>query len=77
MKKPDKTVNTSSLADNPIPVMTLKKFAAETGLALAGPTVVNGMVQRKALPTVKIGKHRMIDMDALRLMLEKQRDSSC
>ncbi|GLR62567.1 DNA-binding protein [Marinospirillum insulare] len=77
MNKPNKSVNTSALADNPIPVMTLKKFAAESGLALAGPTVVNGMVQRKALPTVKIGKHRMIDMDALRLMLEKQRDSSC
>lgn len=65
------------ITNNLIPLMTLKKFAEETGLEIAGPTVVYGMVQRKALPTVKIGKHRLIDMDALRAMIANQREQSC
>lgn len=53
-----------------VPVMTLKKFAQETGLAELSRTenetgIVRGMVERKQLPIAKIGRHNMIDLIAL------------
>lgn len=57
-----------------IPLMTQRQFAQLTGLDAEGKTIIHGMIQRKALPTFKLGKHRMIDMDGLRDMIAAARE---
>lgn len=50
---------TSAIA---FPVVTKERFAELSGLEVG---VVRGMIDRGYLPTVKIGRHRMINLDAL------------
>ena len=76
MKNTDKAL---ANAINPIlatsiPLMTQDSFAELTGLKDVGETVVAGMVQRKTLPTFKLGRYRMIDMDGLREMIAAARE---
>ncbi len=44
-------------------VMTKERFALLSGL---GEDVVRGMVSRGQLPTLKVGRHRMINLERLR-----------
>jgi hypothetical protein len=44
------------------PVVTKAMFSEITGLR---PDIVRGMVERGQLPSVKIGKHRMINLARL------------
>ncbi|HEX7048150.1 MAG TPA: hypothetical protein VF275_11330 [Gammaproteobacteria bacterium] len=45
-----------------MPVMSKERFAEACGLEVG---VVRGMIDRDYLPTVKIGRHRMINVAAL------------
>ncbi|MEW6772311.1 MAG: hypothetical protein AB1330_13185 [Bacillota bacterium] len=45
-----------------VPVMTREQFAQFSGL---GEEVVRGMAEKGHLPTVKIGRHRMINVARL------------
>jgi len=44
------------------PVVTKERFAALSGLEVG---VVRGMMDRGYLPTVKLGRHRMINLRVL------------
>ncbi len=46
-------------------LMTRERFAQLSGL---GEDVVRGMINRGQLPTVKLGRYRMINLEALRRM---------
>jgi len=45
-----------------VPVMTRERFAELSGL---GPDVVRGMMDRGHLPTLKVGRHRLVNVSAL------------
>lgn len=45
-----------------IPVMSKERFAEACGLEVG---VIRGMLDRGYLPTVKIGRHRMVNVAAL------------
>lgn len=56
-----------------VPVMTREQFASLSGL---GEDVVRGMIEKGHLPSVKIGRHRMVNlvrltMDSLNEAWEK------
>ncbi len=68
----------SLLASSPVPVMTKRKFARETGLDEFstnehGDGVVQKFVENKFIPSVKFGRHRMIDLDGLRIQIANTR----
>lgn len=42
-----------------VPVMTVKQYAQNIGLSVG---TVQGWIKRGHVPTVKIGKHRMINL---------------
>ncbi|WP_435106759.1 hypothetical protein [Arhodomonas sp. AD133] len=46
-------------------LMTRQRFAHLSGL---GEDVVRGMISRGQLPTVKLGRYRMVNLEALRRM---------
>lgn len=66
--------NSEMIMSAGIPLMTPRQFSILTGLEEAGPTVIHGMIQRKTLPTFKLGRYRMIDMEALRDLIAAQRE---
>jgi hypothetical protein len=45
-----------------VPVMSQEVFAHKVGLT---PDTVRGMVEKQSLPTVKKGRHRLINIAAL------------
>lgn len=45
-----------------VPVMTKERFAELVGVEVG---VIRGMIDRDYLPTVKIGRHRLINVAAL------------
>ena len=47
-----------------VPVMDPKKYAEEVGLS---PDVVRGQIARGQLPTIKIGRRRLVNVAALHL----------
>ena len=52
----------SSTVPPAIPVMERERFATLVGIDLG---VVNGWIDRGYVPTVKIGRHRLINLAAL------------
>lgn len=46
-----------------VPVMTKEQFAQATGLSA---DVIRGQISRGYLPTVKLGRYRLINVEALR-----------
>lgn len=44
------------------PVCTREEFARLTGLRDKGPTVVLGMCNQGTLPTVKVGRHELVNV---------------
>ena len=46
----------------PVPVMTRELFSTFSGL---GEEVIRGMIERGQLPSVKVGRHRMVNLALL------------
>lgn len=53
----------------PLPLMTAKLFAELTGLDLG---VVEAQMDRRILPVLRIGKRRVVNLEALRLLAQHQ-----
>ena len=62
---------TPTLAAVPIslPILSAEKFSELVGLPLG---VVKAQMDRRLLPCLKIGKRRVINMEALRKLAEEQ-----
>ena len=52
-----------------VPLMTQQAYALACGLS---PEVVRGHVSRGYLPSVRVGRHRMINVEALRQRAAEQ-----
>jgi len=55
----------TSIPSLPVPIMTRERFSLLSGL---GDEVVRGMLERGQLPSVKVGRHRLVNV--ARLMVE-------
>ena len=64
-------VTQTSLASVPIslPILSAEKFSELVGLPLG---VVKAQMDRRILPCLKIGKRRVINMEALRKLADEQ-----
>ena len=52
-----------------VPVMTREQFALSTGL---GDEVVRGLIDKGHLPSVKLGRHRLVNVALLTLESYKE-----
>jgi hypothetical protein len=52
-----------------VPLLTREKYAEAVGLSAE---VVRGQIARGYLPTVRIGRHRMVNLEALRQRAAEQ-----
>lgn len=55
------------------PAVTAEKFAELTGLPVG---VVDAQLDRRILPVVKLGKRRLVNLEALRLIAQTQASSA-
>lgn len=53
----------------PVPIMTAEVFSQHTGLPLG---VVNAQLDRRILPVLRLGKRRVVNLEALRLIAQSQ-----
>ena len=53
---------TKSLFNLPVPVMTRELFSTFSGL---GEEVIRGLIEKGHIPSVKVGRHRMVNLALL------------
>lgn len=63
-------MDSPNIPNTPVPVMTKDRFSELSGLE---PGVIRGMIDRGQLPTIKIGRHRLINV----LALSRECDPCC
>jgi len=68
MKTHDTTPSINSIPLS-LPVLSAEKFAELVGLPVG---VVKAQMDRRILPCLKIGKRRVVNMEALRKLAEEQ-----